>query len=141
MRHVTVDAVVFTGYPGSQVRVLLIKRGHAPFEGFWALPGGRVEDNENCETAVLRELLEETGMPGEIRPIAPFVLSDPDRDPRGPSINIAYVVMDTGPMNPNGGDDAVEAKWFSYWDLPPLAFDHGLIIDKMLDKYLDHMRG
>ena len=41
---VTVDAIVFRA--GEAASVLLIKRGQAPFEGEWALPGGFVEVDE-----------------------------------------------------------------------------------------------
>ncbi len=47
-------------------RLLLIKRGHAPGAGLWSLPGGRVEPGETDTQAVIRELLEETGL--SIRP-------------------------------------------------------------------------
>jgi ADP-ribose pyrophosphatase YjhB (NUDIX family) len=43
-------------------RLLLIRRGQAPHEGLWSVPGGRVEEGESLETAVEREVLEETGL-------------------------------------------------------------------------------
>jgi len=43
-------------------RLLLIQRGHAPHQGLWSLPGGRVEAGESPEAAVEREVLEETGL-------------------------------------------------------------------------------
>src|SRR3954454_8406121 len=53
-----VGAVVHDG----DGRLLLIRRGHAPHEGLWSLPGGRVEPGESAEAAVVREVLEETGL-------------------------------------------------------------------------------
>src|ERR1039458_2879297 len=53
-----VGAVV-TDSPG---RLLLIKRGHEPGAGLWSLPGGRIEPGETDAEALVREMLEETGL-------------------------------------------------------------------------------
>ena len=51
-----VGAVVIEGG-----KVLLVRRGHAPLQGRWTLPGGMVELGETLEDALKREVLEETG--------------------------------------------------------------------------------
>ena len=45
-------------------QLLLIRRGHGPAQGLWSVPGGRVEAGETLAEAVVRELLEETGLEG-----------------------------------------------------------------------------
>ncbi|MFC9816474.1 hypothetical protein ACFVJM_30940 [Streptomyces virginiae] len=40
--------------------------------------------------------------------------------------HLAVVPADTKAV---AGDDATGAAWWSYEDLPPLAFDHGAILD------------
>jgi len=107
-------------------KVLLIKRGTEPFKGEWAIPGGRIEDNENAEECARREMKEETGL--EIEPIRLVgVYSDPQRDPRG-IIAAAYLVKRTGGKL-NSGTDAAEARWFPLDKLPRLCSDHGKMLE------------
>ena len=54
----TADCVVID----ARGRVLLVRRGHPPFKGHYALPGGFVEIGETVEEACRRELMEETGV-------------------------------------------------------------------------------
>ena len=66
----------------AEERLLLIRRGHPPFKGKYALPGGFVDVGESVEDACRRELREETGVKaGRLELIG--VYSDPWRDPRG----------------------------------------------------------
>ena len=58
---VTVDIVIFTIQSGT-LRVLLVKRAAAPFQGQFAIPGGFVLEDEDLDQAALRELREETGV-------------------------------------------------------------------------------
>ena len=43
-------------------RTLLIRRGSAPLEGQWSIPGGMLELGESIVEGVRRELAEETGI-------------------------------------------------------------------------------
>ena len=47
---VTVDVIIFS-IIDSDLKVLLVKRKNAPFEGRWAIPGGFVRFDENLEDA------------------------------------------------------------------------------------------
>ena len=47
-----------------------------------------------------------------------------NRDPRGRTVTVAYLVMIDVPVEVRGQDDAAQAKWFPISELPPLAFDH-----------------
>lgn len=58
---VTTDCVIF-GFDGSELNVLLVKRGVEPYKGCWAFPGGFMKMYENAETGARRELKEETGL-------------------------------------------------------------------------------
>jgi mutator protein MutT len=52
-----VGAVVIDGD-----RVLLVRRGQEPLLGQWSIPGGAVELGETLEQAIIREVMEETGL-------------------------------------------------------------------------------
>jgi len=121
----TVDGILL-----KKGEILLIKRKNPPFKNSWALPGGFVEYGEKTEDAVLREVFEETGLKTTIKKLI-GVYYDPDRDPRGHTVSIVYLIEEqSGELL--GGDDALEAKFFKVKKLPTLAFDHGKIIEDLL---------
>jgi 8-oxo-dGTP diphosphatase len=53
-------------------RILLVRRARAPAEGFYSLPGGRVEFGESLHAAVHREVAEETALKIEIIDLAGY---------------------------------------------------------------------
>ena len=129
---VTVDIVIFTIQEGL-LKVLLVKRRIPPFVGQFALPGGFVLDKEDLENAALRELGEETGV-SDIYLEQLYSFGDPDRDPRGRVITVAYFALISADRKLNAGSDAIEAAWFPANHLPPLAFDHASIVDYALER-------
>ena len=118
---VTGDCVVIT--KETEPRVLLIQRGNEPFKGCWAFPGGFMNMDETTEQCAIRELEEETGLVvSELKQIGAY--SKVDRDPRGRTVTVAYLVRVDAPIAVIGQDDAAKADWFLLSALPPLAFDH-----------------
>ena len=118
---VTTDCVVMTKEDTPQV--LLIERGLEPYKGCWAFPGGFMNMDETTEQCAIRELEEETGMKvTELQQIGAY--SKVDRDPRGRTITVAYLIVVDAPIAVIGQDDAAKAQWFPIDALPPLAFDH-----------------
>lgn len=126
--RVSVDIVIFT-VRDSSLQVLLVKRGVPPFAGQFAIPGGFIRDDESPEHAALRELYEEAGVRNVFLEQL-YTFGDPERDPRGRVITIAYYALSASDkLSLIAGADAAEACWFPMSDLPPLAFDHRAILD------------
>ena len=49
--------------------VVLVRRRYPPLEGEWSLPGGAIELGETLETAIAREVTEETGLSVDVGPV------------------------------------------------------------------------
>lgn len=125
---VTVDCVVF-GLDEGALKVLLIQRVEAPFQHGWALPGGFVRMDESLEDAARRELEEETGITRVFLEQL-YTFGDPDRDPRGRVITVAYYALaKLSDHTVRAATDAENVGWFEVRDLPTLAFDHDRIIE------------
>lgn len=123
----TVDCVIF-----QSESVLLIKRGHEPHKGLYALPGGFVDVGETVQKACSRELREETGViinPNKLKLVG--VYSNPDRDKRFHSVTIAFMGESSLDFL-QAGDDAIAVKLVRNWREKNIAFDHKKII---LDAY------
>jgi 8-oxo-dGTP diphosphatase len=128
----TVDAVIF--YKSDEgFAVLLIRRANEPFKDCWAFPGGYVNIDEIIDNAVQRELEEETGISNV--PLKRFDIFDAiDRDPRERTVSVVYYGFINGSKESvKAGDDAKDAKWVPVNKLPELAFDHSIILKKILE--------
>jgi 8-oxo-dGTP diphosphatase len=119
----TTDCVMFD----RDGRVLLIRRKNEPFKGAYALPGGFVDIGETVEAACRREVLEEVGVTVSALQLV-GVYSDPGRDPRGPTVSVAYLSRLPDTPSPKAGSDAESAEWVKNWRALDLAFDHAKII-------------
>ena len=93
--------------------------------------------DETTEQCAIRELEEETGLQvTDLHQIGTY--SKVDRDPRGRTITVAYLVIIDKPVAVIGQDDAAKAKWWSVDELPPLAFDHEEIMQDAIKGYKLH---
>lgn len=109
-------------------KVLLMKRAGEPFRGMWGIPGGFVEKGERVEEAALREVKEETGIETKVLRLV-GVYSDPDRDPRGHVITVAFLLEQTG-GELKGNEETQDVRFFEKDDIPEqLAADHTKIIE------------
>jgi ADP-ribose pyrophosphatase YjhB (NUDIX family) len=128
----SVDCVIF-GYAEGRLQVALIERKNNPFKGEWAIPGGFVEGDETVEEAAFRELQEETGL-SDLFLQQFHVFSEPNRDPRGRVITIAFfALIDADKRELVASEDASKAVWWAIDDIPHLSFDHDEIYEKALE--------
>lgn len=135
----TVDAVV-----RAAGHVLLVKRGHRPGKGLWALPGGFLDVHERLLTSAIREVHEETslGVPAETmkrRLQGVLVFDHPDRAMRARTITHAhYFQLQDERLPPvKGSDDAAHAEWVPISRLAAMEEeffeDHFHILDEFLE--------
>lgn len=127
----------------------LIKRGNAPYKGYWALIGGRQKVGEELDNTVIREVKEEAGViitkKKEGIPLPITVLGQEThldqvrtyaskKDPRGGNTTV-YAIQLYGDVKQiekqlKNGDDAEDIRIFSLENLPKnLAFNHAQFIE------------
>lgn len=98
--------------------LLLFKRDDEPYEGWWEVPGGKIEKNESTQQAAVREVFEETRIEikeKDLKPVSVFksIYSD--------AVLIAFAIR---------LDDITtkrkrhEYGWFKIKELPPKTL-HG----------------
>ena len=134
---VTVDVVILT-MSDATLHLLLVRRGQAPFEGMWAIPGGFKLPGETLDEAAARELSEETGVDAADL-LAQFgAYGDPGRDPRMNVVTIAYLAVLHEVGTPVAGSDAVDAALVPVPDVLDgkieLAFDHVQIVRDAVER-------
>ena len=134
---VTVDMVILT-MSNSRLHVLLVRRGVAPFEGMWAIPGGFKRPTETLDEAAKRELAQETGVDSASLLTQFGAYGDPGRDPRMSVVTVAYlaVLRDVGALV--AGTDAAEAALIPVSEALngkiKLAFDHAQIVRDAIER-------
>jgi len=132
---VTVDIALMT-LVEDELRMLLIQRGVEPDKGYWALPGGFVQENEDLLAAAERELTEETGVTAKLEQLKTY--GEPQRDPRMRVVTVAYWAILPNLPTPKSGTDASHAELVPVFELESkrlnLAFDHEEIANDAIEK-------
>jgi 8-oxo-dGTP diphosphatase len=121
---VAVGAVILDGD-----RVLLVKRGHEPRKGEWSLPGGAVEVGETLETALVREVREETCLDVSVGPVVDVL--DRIRPDAAGRVEYHYVIVDYVCRVVSGavacGSDADDVRWVNRGDLETFRLTPGVL--------------
>ena len=106
-------------------QVLCWQRARSPDAGRWALPGGRLRDDEDVESSVLRQLAEKVDVRDVTHVEQLSVFSRPDRVPGVRMIATAFLGLVRSDSDPAIPDDT---SWHPISALPPTAFDHESIV-------------
>jgi 8-oxo-dGTP diphosphatase len=133
----TVDVVLLTIRAG-QLSVLLVHRERPPYAGRWALPGGAVAPGESLDDAARRVVAVRAGLgspSGHLEQLRTW--GNPDRDPRGRTISVAYLGLTPDLASPSVSGTA--ARFWPVADLgtpegPELAFDHAAIVAEGVER-------
>ncbi len=150
IKHYTASAIIFSDSP--EKKVLLIK--HRKF-GLWLQPGGHQESWENPREAVIREVLEETGidishtlspdikideLANELTPPKYFLeelIPGKNGEPDHYHLDQIYVVkVSEQPIKPVSGE-STEYGWFSSQELEELEMFNNLRV--LLKREMDSL--
>ena len=137
MKYAGRTATAIIPYPPD--KILLIKRRTVPFNGYWALPGGRVDPGETVEQTIVREVKEETGLDVAI------VSKIGDYHEQGVQDGVEYdyypacfLVKTVGGEIKKQESEIEEIKLFSLSEVPEaMAFEHAQMIKDYIARRSD----
>ena len=93
-------------------RILLVRRASRRGRGNWQVPGGFIEPDETIEQAVVREVIEEAGVTGEVQGVL-GIRNRYDED----SGNSLYIVLLLRPVSGEPQPDEHEVDQAAYFTL------------------------
>lgn len=127
MPKATVAAIIHPA-DGKRSTILLTRRNVNPFRDHWCLPGGHIDDYEPADTAVRREVKEETGLDftpesflGWFEEIFP--------EYRFHAVALAFTGAGSGELQQQP-EEVTDMAWFPLDEAltMPLAFTHNLVL-------------
>lgn len=135
----TAFALIFN----ENTKVLLIQEGYEPGYGKWCLPGGHVESNEDLQTAITREVREETGglIVGSANLTVTKILNNieylgrPERNDEIIELNIFKCSGLNGKIDKTKLTEELDVKWFKMSDLEFLSFRWPWLKEFILENY------
>ena len=107
-------------------KILLVRRARSPGQGFYSLPGGRVEFGESLHTALHREVDEETGLRIEILELAGWREVLPGTTGGGHYLIMSFAARWIG-NEPVLNDEHDDFKWLAPEAIGDLKVTGGLL--------------
>ncbi len=123
---VAVDCIIF-GYDGTELKILLTKRGLEPEIGKWSLMGGFVQAGESLNQAANRVLLQLTGL-DKVYLEQLYSFGEPERDLMERTISVTYFSLLDLTKYKKQLSPEFHAEWFSLKKIPKLIFDHNEMV-------------
>src|ERR1700742_3327890 len=115
-----IDLVVF-GYSANELSVLLLNRKDEPFAGGWTLPGAFLQMDERFSDTCSRILRTKLGI-DKLYLEQLYSFDDPDRDPRGRAISVAYyALVNMSKWKIVAGSMANDVQWINSQKMPTLG--------------------
>ena len=129
-----VIASIFTIDKG-KLKILLVKRKNNPYQGYWALTGGALYNDEDLEDGLNREIYEKTGLE-HIEVKLANVFGKKNRSPVMRMVAVTYIgIIDSSKVEiAKSTLKTSNAEWFSIDEVPHLAYDHNEIITDAIKK-------
>lgn len=123
--------------------------GTPDYQGYWNLPCGYLDYNEDTKEAAIREVYEETGIKLNPAQVKPFGTSSSPYENRQNVIFFYVAILNEDKRNLNFSLDNMEENEVSGLQWLPLdkcgtlqwAFDHDELIEKILAKYSHLIKG
>jgi len=108
--------------------ILMELRNNEPFKNHWCIPGGHIDFGEQVETAVTREVKEETGLTADTYSFFNYYTEYyPEMDWHAVALVFSVTVSGKEKMQES---EVKELRWFSYDEVLSLslAFEHERIL-------------
>ena len=126
MFHVHVDAIVRRGN-----EILIMKRAMGFMSGAWYLPGGGLEQGEQPDEAVRREIREETEL--EVKNVVPLRAWQYMPEEKTYAVGITYVCDAAPDAEPVINEEHSAARW-----VDPNYYRQRYFNDEALDALTEH---
>ena len=126
---------IFSVFDG-ELKVLLLRKKTEPYKGYWILTGNLLRCDETIENNITDAVYDLTGLTN-VYIEQTYSFSALDRNPDYRLIAISHIgLVDSTTVEIKREErENVESEWFKITDLPKLAFDHEMILNKNI-KYL-----
>lgn len=124
--------VIFTVVDGD-LQVLLIRRSGEPYQGLWAIPGGRLNAGESLVEAAVRKLVDETGVQ-DVYLEQLYTFNHLDDVTPGGAVAVTYFALVDHQRVRLADRTDWQPAWFSVRQLPELAFRNGEVLAYALER-------